>query len=112
VPAHSDYHRGERQPPDPSRGHAGRKTLGRDRDPRINKVYVDASGVAGIGRWSEKRALIAERLRQVGLDRVLYGSDGTTARFNPSTMLASYASLPLSDAEFRTIAGNVAPYMR
>jgi hypothetical protein len=27
-----------------------------NRDPRMNKVCVDASGVAGIGRWSEKRA--------------------------------------------------------
>jgi hypothetical protein len=54
----------------------------------------------------ETRALIAERLRQVRLDdRVLYGSDGTTARFNPSTMLASYSSLPYRTPSFAPSPG-------
>ena len=81
-------------------------------DARMKNVYFDASGVAGIGRWEEKRELIATRIREIGVSRVLYGSDGTTAQLNPSVMLAAFRSLPLSDADFRAIEQNTAPYMR
>jgi predicted TIM-barrel fold metal-dependent hydrolase len=84
----------------------------RSGDARMKNVYFDASGVAGVGRWAEKRDLIATRIREIGVGRVLYGSDGATAQLNPTVMLAAFHSLPLSDAEFRAIEGNIAPYMR
>ena len=58
---------------------------------------------------------MAQRMRQIGLDRILYGSDsslGTTA--NPSTAThwrETLRSLPLSDEEIHAIAGNIAPYL-
>src|SRR5262245_54003231 len=45
-------------------------------DPRMKHVYFDASGVIGVGKPTEKLNLIASRIRQIGLERVLYGSDG------------------------------------
>jgi nucleoside phosphorylase/predicted TIM-barrel fold metal-dependent hydrolase len=81
-------------------------------DPRTAHVYFDVSGVAGIGQWKDKANLIASRIRQLGVQRVLYGSDGTTDLLRPRSAWAAFRSLPLSNTELHTIASNVAPYMR
>jgi predicted TIM-barrel fold metal-dependent hydrolase len=81
-------------------------------DPRMRNVYFDISGVAGIGRWTDKAATIAERIRQLDVRRVLYGSDGAVGDFRPREMREAFRKLPLSEAEFLTIETNVAPYMR
>jgi hypothetical protein len=57
---------------------------------------------------------IADRLRQIGLRRILYGSDlviswNSTARQGWG---AFRGLTPLTEAEFSAIANNVAPYMR
>ena len=41
-------------------------------------VYFDLSGIAGLGRWQEKAGLVATRIRQLGIDRMLFGSDSGT----------------------------------
>jgi predicted TIM-barrel fold metal-dependent hydrolase len=83
------------------------------RDPRIAHVYFDISGVAGVGQRREKRALIAERIREIGVDRILWGSDGAFGGgMTPSQALAAYRDLPLTQQEFQTIDTNLAPYMR
>jgi predicted TIM-barrel fold metal-dependent hydrolase len=83
------------------------------RDPRVAHLYFDVSGVAGLGDWKPKAALIAQRIRELGLDRVLYGSDGGWGdNPTPQQAWASFRDLPLTDTEFRTIAQNVAPYMK
>jgi hypothetical protein len=70
------------------------------------------SGVAGLGPWKESADLIATRIRQLGVERVLYGSDGAGGgNPTPREAWASFLQLPLSRDEFRTIANNVAPYM-
>jgi predicted TIM-barrel fold metal-dependent hydrolase len=52
-------------------------------------------------------------IRQLGIDRVLFGSDATTATATPGdAWLALRKLLPLTDDEFRTIAANVPPYLR
>ena len=79
-------------------------------DPRMNKVYFDASGVAGLGAWKDRASLIAERIRQLGVARVFYGSDGAVGGNTPLKAWTSFRQLPLSEDEFRAIAGNVAPY--
>jgi len=81
-------------------------------DRRMAHVFFDISGVTGIGQWREKGELIATRVRQLGLSRVLYGSDGAVSGNTPREHWARFRQLPLSDAEFRTIEGNVAPYMK
>ena len=76
-------------------------------------VYFDASGVAGLGKWVDKASLIATRIRQLGVGRILYGSDGAGGgNLAPREAWAAFRQLPLSDVEFRTIENNIAPYMR
>jgi predicted TIM-barrel fold metal-dependent hydrolase len=75
-------------------------------DPRMARIWFDVSGVAIAPLPRERAALLARRLRQLGLQRIIYGSDAS-----PSQAWAQFRRLPLSEAEFRTIAGNVAPYL-
>jgi len=84
-------------------------------DPRARHLYFDVSTVvgSGLGISVAKADLIARRIRQIGLDRVLFGSDAATGgNLAPREAWAAFRQLPLTDAEFRTIANNVAPYMR
>ena len=47
------------------------------------------------------------------LGRILFGSDAPTDEsFAPKAAWAAFRALPLTEAEFQTIAGNVPPYMR
>jgi hypothetical protein len=81
-------------------------------DPRVRRLLFDVSGVAGIGNWERHRARIAERLRRIGMSRILFGSDGTADLLRPREAWALFRTLPLTDEEFRQIAANVAPYLR
>jgi predicted TIM-barrel fold metal-dependent hydrolase len=82
-------------------------------DPRMAHVYFDISGVAGLGHWAEKKDLIAKRIRQVGVKRILWGSDGAFGGgMTPQQAVDAFQELPLSKQEFQTIYGNVTPYMR
>jgi uncharacterized protein len=83
-----------------------------NRDVRLAHVYFDVSGVAGLGTWEQKADLIAARIRQLGVHRILYGSDGTVGEYTPQRATAAFRQLPLSVSEFRTIESTIAPYMR
>jgi predicted TIM-barrel fold metal-dependent hydrolase len=76
-------------------------------DRRMARVYIDISGVVDSGQTKEQRERIATRIRQIGLGRVLYGSDSP-----PKEYWMRFRELPLSDVEFRAIEGNVAPYLK
>ena len=79
----------------------------------MKHVYFDVSGVAGLGEWKSKAAVVAERIRAIGVGRILYGSDGAGGgNATPKEAWAAFRQLPLSDPEFQTIATNIAPYMR
>jgi predicted TIM-barrel fold metal-dependent hydrolase len=81
-------------------------------DNRMTRVYFDVSGVAGLGNWRSRADAIAARIRQLGLARVLYGSDGAGGGNNtPREAWAAFRRLPLTPAELLTIASNVAPYL-
>ena len=83
------------------------------KDPRTRNLWFDVSGVGTLDISNASAELAAKRLRQLGLRRVLWGSDGATGgNLPPRPSWAAFRQLPLSDAEFRTIAGNVAPWMR
>ncbi len=82
-------------------------------DSRMARVYFDVSGVAGLGQWVEKADLVAQRIRELGVERILYGSDGAGGGgFTPRDAWRSFRRLPLSNTEFRTIESNIAPYLR
>ena len=82
-------------------------------DPRMAHLYFDVSGVAGVGDWRSKASLVARRIRQLGVQRVLYGSDGAVGGgMTPAQGGKAFRELPLTEREFREIESNVAPYMR
>jgi predicted TIM-barrel fold metal-dependent hydrolase len=81
-------------------------------DTRMKHVFFDASGVIGVEKPTGNLDLIATRIRQIGVDRVLYGSDGALPpAYTPKKAWAAFRQLPLTEAEFRIIANNHAPYM-
>ena len=82
-------------------------------DPRMRNVYTDVATVITADQPADELALIARRLRQFGVERVLYGSDyPASLEITPEMGWTYFRRLPLSDEEFRTIAHNLAPYMR
>jgi uncharacterized protein len=75
-------------------------------DRRVANLYFDIASVVA-GSSSETKATIVRRIRQLGVRRILFAIDGavTTEPWN------QLRTLPLSDAEIRTIAGQLAPYL-
>ena len=81
------------------------------KDPRMKNVYFDACGIAIPGMWEDKAGLIVKRIRQIGTNRVLYGSDAATRDNLPKDALERWHRLPLTEDEFRAVENNVAPYL-
>lgn len=82
-------------------------------DHRAKNLYFDVTTMVPRRMRSDRRQLVATRIRQLGLQRILYGSDAAVrGNLPPKEGWEAFRSLPLSDDEFRTIGGNVAPYFR
>ena len=79
--------------------------------PRARNLWFDVTSVA-VDLTPERAARIVERIRQLGVERVLFGSDAPAPNNVPRLTWAAFRKLPLTAAEFRTIENNVAPYMR
>lgn len=79
-------------------------------DPAVRSLYFDVASNVTEGQSAETRALVAQRLRQLGLGRVLFGSDSGSA--NLAAAWAAFRQLPLTDEEFATVAANMAPYLQ
>jgi predicted TIM-barrel fold metal-dependent hydrolase len=83
------------------------------RDPRTRRLWFDVTSVADRDISAAHAALLVRRIRQVGVERVLYGSDAAVGdNLRPRESWAAFERLPLTKEEFRTIAGNLAPYLR
>ncbi|SDE96433.1 amidohydrolase family protein [Terriglobus roseus] len=80
-------------------------------DPRVRNLYFDVSGLAIPGTWEDKSALLAKRLRQIGPDRLLYGSDASVPGNRPAEALKRWHQLPLTQSEFRRIESHIPPYL-
>ena len=81
------------------------------KDPRVRNIYFDVCGVAGLGDWKEHAELIVKRMRQIGISRLLYGSDAPIAGNMPIEALNRFHQLSLTPEEFRAIETNSAPYL-
>ncbi len=82
-------------------------------DPRMKNVWFDAAVVVRPDMTDDVLAQIASRIRQIGVRRVLYGSDAAASPLAyPKAGWAAFRRLPLSEVEFRIIANNITPYMR
>jgi uncharacterized protein len=82
------------------------------RDPRTRRLWFDVATVVDQKISAATAARVAKRIRQVGVDRILYGSDAALGdNPRPREGWAEFRKLPLTEAEFERIAGNVAPYL-
>jgi len=84
-------------------------------DPRTRKLWFDVTTVAVPGNSAETSALLVKRIRQIGVKRILYGSDaavGSNPNLLPREAWEAFRQLKLSEKEIKTIARNVAPYLR
>ena len=82
------------------------------RDSRVARLWFEVSGVAGLGNWPRPAARVAERIRQLGIDRVVWGADGAAGGNTPAAAWKAFKETPLTPAEIETIRTNVAPYLR
>jgi predicted TIM-barrel fold metal-dependent hydrolase len=83
-------------------------------DPRTKNLWFDVATAVTPEISAKNAARIAMRIRQLGVGRILYGSDTPDKdHLTPRKGWAAFHDmLPLSDPEFRTIANNVPPYGR
>lgn len=82
-------------------------------DGRLKNVLFDVTAVVEAAAPPTQLDEIVARIRQIGVGRILYGSDAaaTPATF-PKAGWATFQRLPLTAAEFDAIAANVPSYMR
>ena len=81
-------------------------------EPPTKLLYFDASGMNAQISVPEEAGRLAIRMRQIGMQRILFGSDGATGgNAAPREAWAAFRTLPLTEAEFATIAVNVPPYL-
>lgn len=81
-------------------------------DPRTSQLWFDVATVADFNISPATAALLARRLRQVGVERIVYGSDAAAGdNLRPREGWAAFRRLPLTQDEFARIANNVAPYL-
>lgn len=83
------------------------------KDSRTKNLYFDVATVADLQSPAQLE-LLARRIRQIGPERILYGSDGAFGgRNTPDQEWGTFRGMvPLTDAEFADISDNVAPYLR
>lgn len=91
------------------------KTAVAAKRPGARNLYFDISDAALVAEGDAAMAkAIADAMRSIGLERMLYGSDavGPGHPAPKEAWEAVVRGLPLEQAELAIIAGNVAPYLR
>ena len=82
------------------------------KDPATRNLYFDIAGIVFPGTTVERRQQIAQRIRQLGLKRVVFGSDVSNPNGRPALNWDQVLQLiPLTRDELATIASNVTPYL-
>ena len=83
-------------------------------DSRTRNVYFDIPTNVTARSSTDDAAFMTARIRQIGLRRILYGSDMAIRGNAPArdSWQAHRDRLGLSDDELRAIASNAAPYMQ
>ncbi|MDQ3247187.1 MAG: hypothetical protein M3Q52_09935 [Pseudomonadota bacterium] len=79
-------------------------------DPRTRNLLFDVTTLTG-GEKPENLGPVAEQMRRIGMARCLFGSDSSQPSRPVWREWPALHALPLTEAEFRQIAGNVAPYL-
>jgi predicted TIM-barrel fold metal-dependent hydrolase len=82
-------------------------------DPRTKNLWFDVTSSADRAITPDNAALLVKRIRQVGVQRVLYGTDAALGdNMRPREAWEIFTRLPLTKAEIATVASNLAPYFR
>jgi predicted TIM-barrel fold metal-dependent hydrolase len=82
-------------------------------DPRMRNVYFDVSGIFVEEITPDQAMRAARRIREVGMSRIVYGSDLTPAGGSIRRGWEIFRSkVPLTEAEFRQIAENRTRFAR
>jgi predicted TIM-barrel fold metal-dependent hydrolase len=81
--------------------------------PATRNLWFDVASIADRDIKPDAAALLVKRIRQVGVGRVLYGTDSAQGdNLRPVEAWAAFRKLPLTEAELTQIAGNVPPYFK
>jgi predicted TIM-barrel fold metal-dependent hydrolase len=81
------------------------------REAGTRNLWFDVASIVDRDIVPADAAEVAQRIRQIGVARVLYGTDSAQGgNLRPREAWAAFLRLPLGEAEFRQIAGNVPPY--
>ena len=82
-------------------------------DPLMRNVYFDVATIVTQDMDQRTMQLVARRIRELGTSRVLFGSDyPASPELTPRNLWAAFRMLPLTDAEFQSIAANRPAYIR
>jgi predicted TIM-barrel fold metal-dependent hydrolase len=81
--------------------------------PGTRHLWFDVTAVANDDPPPARGQQIVRRIREIGVDRILFGSDATAGgNLAPKDAWAAFCRLPLTQREIARIARNVAPYLR
>ena len=83
-----------------------------ERSQRTKNLWFDITSSAYSSNTPELSALLVKHIRQIGIKRILYGTDAALQGNFPKVAWAEVGKLPLSKKELETIAKNRAPYLR
>lgn len=80
--------------------------------PAAKNLYFEVAQASAIARGDEHH-MLARRIRQIGLDRIYYGSDGTAFGGAPPRVMWRHfrKHMPFTEDELKIIASNVAPFV-
>ena len=83
------------------------------KDPRTRKLWFDVASNAHPENPAEVSELLVKLIRQIGVKRILYGTDGAAGNnLRPRESWAAFRALKLTRKEMKSIARNVGPYFR
>lgn len=83
------------------------------KDKRMRNVLFDLTTNIHPSNSPERAAMALNRIRQIGPQRILYGSDAAlSGNQPPKDAWAEILKLGLTEKELKTIANNRAPYLR
>jgi len=81
--------------------------------PGTRNLWFDVTAVANYVESPVRARQIVARMRDIGVDRLLFGSDGTAGgNLSPKDAWTAFCRLPLTRKELDRVAANVAPYLR
>ncbi len=82
-------------------------------DRSTRRLYFDVASLARPDLKAPDAARLVQRIRQIGTERILYGSDAASGdNLRPRDGWAAFCQLPLKEGELARIADNLAPYLR